>query len=222
MPLIELKNYLIKDATAWLGPFDLTLSSGDVWRLNANAIESAGLFFRALATLAAPAGGTYQFSGQTLNFSGYRQLLPWKQKISYISPKIALASNRTVQENLLLPRYYRKNALSISLSEEEELLCRLFNITDILTKQLADCNSGDQHAAAVVRELSKSYEVLLVEQPEEMIPPDRLPVFFDILEQASASGKPVVFFPRDRKCMDWKSPTGEINITDNLITIIGK
>lgn len=219
MLLIELTDYTVTRAESSLERINLSVSSGECWFVSADNRESAGLLFSALATLARPKGGTYRFCGTTLDFSSYRNLLSCKKRIGYISPENALLSNRTILENLLLPRYFEENSLSLTLDKKVDEMCLLFHIRSRLGQKVTEANHWDLRLAMAVRELAKEPDVLLVEWPEEVVPPDRQWMFVNLLQQALVSGTPLVIFSRDRSFCDNFSASGKVAIKGERVTL---
>jgi len=111
--LIELSNYnlVVEGFVNSLKDICFTLAEGDACAIKAAAADDAYIFLKALATLVSPQTGTYRYMGETMDFSDYRKLLPFKKKIGYVGQDSAMLSNKTVRENLLLMRSYFENSL---------------------------------------------------------------------------------------------------------------
>ncbi|MFC1817046.1 hypothetical protein ACFL0M_14170, partial [Thermodesulfobacteriota bacterium] len=97
MYLVELSDYtLIPTGTGYgLKNCYFSLSKGDICSIQADFIDDAHLFLKALAMLVAPANGTYHFKGKKVDFKDYRKSLPYKQQIGYVTPESTMISNRT-------------------------------------------------------------------------------------------------------------------------------
>lgn len=169
MNLIELSSYCVaaEGERSGLSRVDLLLKPGDICLLEADAPEDAHLLLRALATLIRPVSGTFSFSGERLDFSDYRRLLPIKRRIGYVAQDAALLSNRTLRQNLLTMRYYFENSLRIALDPQTEHLIRRLGLQGELDRLPADVDPVMRHLAIAVREVSKSPELLLLDRPEE-------------------------------------------------------
>ena len=170
-PLIELAAYRLfsEGRRGALDPVDLTLARGDICLLDADAPEAARMLLRALATLVRPISGRFRFSGERLDFSDYRRLLPAKQRIGYVAPDAAMLSNRTLRQNLLTRRYYFENSLRIRLEPAAEALCSRLEIEKELDRLPAEVDPAALFRAIAVREASKSPELLLLNRPEEIM-----------------------------------------------------
>lgn len=218
MSLIELTDYHLAAIGAGneLKHIDFSLANGDICLIESELTDDVHNFLKALATIVWPVTGTYRFMGETLNFSDYRKLLPIKKKIGYIGQDAAMCSNRTVRENLLLMRCYFEDSLSISLDEKASRLCSIFNLQDKLDDRPGDLRATDLRIAIAIRELTKAFDVLLLDRPEDYFGYSRFDPFNDIFKDITESGHAVVFFSRDQHFI--KTFTNrKISISDGTI-----
>jgi ABC-type polar amino acid transport system ATPase subunit len=173
------------------------LAPGDSYALSADLPDDGHLFFRALATLNSPACGAHYYHGGRLDFSDYRNLLPYKRQVGYISQDVALIGNRSIHENLILMRSYFENLPTPELEPETMALCRYFHLENKLELRPAELNRGDLKLAVIIRELAKSPEILLVERPRDFLTPGQFTLFKQILRERRLSGVPLVFLSSD-------------------------
>ena len=200
MYLVELSNFSLAAEGSGNGLKNIyfALSKGDSCSIQSDSTDDVHVFIKALATLVAPQVGTYRYMGENIDFADYRNLLPIKKKIGYIGQDSAMISNRTIRENLLLMLSYFNNSLSSTLSETVTNLCRVFNLYDKLDVRPGDLQPAELRMAIAVRELTKSFDVLLLERPEDYFGYNRLDLFSDILEDTLEQGHAVVFFSNDQ------------------------
>jgi ABC-type lipoprotein export system ATPase subunit len=218
MPIIDITNCFLDEADKRLGKFDLLIGPGDHVLVTADSQRTVNLLFRGLATLSTPVSGHYRFNGSALDFSKHHHTLWCKKKIGYISPAMTMISNRTIMDNLLLPRCYEENTLAVTPSDELKRLCSVFNITLELDQRVAKANLRDVRMAAVIREIIKSPDIFLLERPEEMISPDRFNPFVELMKKKAATGTPLLLFSRDQKFIDNFLPNKRIVIKGNTLT----
>lgn len=199
MFLIELSNYTVAAAGSGngLNNFYFSLSDGDVCAVKTDTIDDAHTFLKALATIVRPESGDYRYMGQIIDFSDYRLLLPFKKKIAYIGQDSALLSNRTVRENLLLGRSFFENSLTLTLDSNTARFCELFKIHDKLDLRPGELRPIELRMAVAIRELTKSFEVLLLERPEDYFGHNRFNLFREILKDTIEHGNAIVFFSHD-------------------------
>lgn len=200
MYLIELSDYCLNPIGTGNGLNNsyFALSSGDACSMQTDSTDDAHIFLKALATLVQPVSGTYRFTGKTIDFSDYRELLPFKKKIGYIGQDSAMISNITIRENLLLMRYYFENSLSISLNENVSNFLKMFDLEDKLDLRPGKLRPVDLRTAIAIRELTKPFDVLLLDRPEHYFGFKSFYIFNEILEGTLEAGHAVVFFSRDR------------------------
>jgi ABC-type ATPase involved in cell division len=199
MHLIELSDYQL-DAIGAGSDFNnvyFELFRSDICQIQTDSTDDAHNFLKALATLVRPASGRYRFMGEAVIFSDYRKLLPFKKKIGYIGQDATMISNRTIRENLLLMRSYHENSLSVSLDEKVLRLCEKSNLQDKLDVRPGELRPVDLRMAIAIRELTKSFEVLLLDCPEDYFGHSTFDPFKEIFQDIKHSGKAVVFFSRD-------------------------
>ena len=220
MYVCELTDYAIASSNGNrnLNLFHFTISRGDVCSVQTDFLDDASLFLRALATLTVPSKGSYRFQGKRLDFSDYRKLLPVKRQIGYIAPETAMLSNRTIRQNFLLMRSYFEDSLSLTLDDEVFRLCQLFNLVDKLDLRPAQLDPIDLRAAIMIRELTKSPSLLVLERPEFFVGQSSLNMFMDMLQSLFAAHIPVVFLSEDT-ALNRRFATREITIRDKHITV---
>jgi len=171
MSLIELFSYRLaaEGNRSGLSRVNLRLKPGDTCLLDADVPEDAHLLLRALATLIRPISGTFRFSGESLDFSDYRRLLPIKRRIGYVAQDAAMLSNRTLRQNMLIMRYYFENSLRIALDPPTENLSKRLGLEGVLDRLPAEVDPIMRHLAIAVREVSKSPVLILLNRPEEIM-----------------------------------------------------
>jgi ABC-type ATPase involved in cell division len=200
MPKIELINYTQTPTDPGNGFTNIhfTLATGDICHLRSRCPEDAQLFLRTLAMLAQPVSGTYRFNGQKQNLQDYRATLDHKRKIGYVAPDMALISNLTIRQNLLLMRYYFENDLSIDLSNTAKALCRDFDLDGKIDKRPADLSSIEILEIIFIREVIKNPEIMLLHLPEDIIQHSHIHLLEKHFSEWIRIGRPVVFASYDQ------------------------
>jgi D-methionine transport system ATP-binding protein len=200
MKVIDLKDYVIGPQTEGrtFEPFDFSLSRGDVCLLSTDSTGDALAFLKALATLTRPLQGRYRFNGDLLNLWDHDSLLSVKKKIGYITSHTALISNRTIQDNLLWIGAYYNNTLSVEPDQRTRELCDLFSIHKIMDRRPSELSARDCHLVITIRELAKSPEVLLLENPEDLIGLANFGIFWDVFAKLTEEQLPVVFLSNSK------------------------
>lgn len=201
MTVIALENYELNDKTtgSCLKNLNFSLAAGEACSLFADNPNNAHLLTRALATLIRPDSGKYTFMDSTLDFSDYRNLLEYKKQIGYFGPDAALISNLTLRQNLLLSRAYFENKLEIDLDDPVIALCDEFHLIDKLDLRPTALSLLDIRAAIIVREISKSLKLLIMDSPEDLIGHPGFTFLVKKVENMIATGIPLVLLCEDDK-----------------------
>ncbi len=195
--LIELEDYTLNPEKKGQGKgiqsCCFTIRKGDVWSINTDSINDAHLFFKGLATLSYPSGGTYRFHDEILNFSDYRSLLHIKKEIGYVTSSTALISNRSIRENLCIGQAYFGNDLSSTLTRDVMELCTDFGIEKIIEERPANLGVADKKSAMIIREFVKKPQILLIEYPEEFTSGKTMEVLIRVLRKKITEKMALVF-----------------------------
>ena len=217
--MIEFIDYVIAadKAQNCLGTINLSLSNGNVCAIRSDSPGSTHTFLRALATLLSPDSGTYRFMDETLDFSDYRELLPFKRRIGYIGSGAAMISNLTIEDNLMLMRQYSENSLDIPVEGIMLDLIRLFGLEQALAMRPGELTPPTLRLAIVVRELAKSPDLLLVEYPEDYIGKANLTAFKQTLAGMSLSQRIIIMVSEDEDLIDEFANT-TLSISEGVLT----
>lgn len=219
MNVIELKDYRLdtRNAVRRLEPFDFSLARGEVCLVSADSSSHGLAFLKGLATLLRPLSGEYRFNGDRLNFHDHSRLLKVKKRIGFICSHAALISNRTIRENLLWLRAYHDNRFSSEPDEKTRQLCDLFGVHHMLDRRPSELSTREVHLAITIRELAKSPEVLLLENPEDFIGLANFGIFWDYFETLVREQLPVVFLSNSKSFVHAFS-TRKLSITQGKLT----
>jgi ABC-type ATPase involved in cell division len=195
MHLVELSDYSLPPIGTGNGlkKLHFTLSEGDMCYIYSDSPDDAHLFLRAVAMLEHSESGVYRFAGKKIDFSDHTNLLSYKRKIGYITNDAAMISNMSIRENLLLMRYYFENSFSLDIDDNVKNLCDLFEIYDKLNVRPGDLRPTELRSAIMIREFTKSPEILLLERPEDFARQTKFNSVIELVRKISLSGTPVIF-----------------------------
>jgi ABC-type lipoprotein export system ATPase subunit len=197
--LIRLSDYSLEPLGDGNGlkNVNLALSNGEALSLRTDSPDDARLLLRGVATLAAPKRGQFFYKGKKLDFSDYRGLLCYKKNVGYITSDATLISNRSMHDNLMLMRYYFEDSTSIQMPEEVVELCRLFKLGKRLDLKPHQLDPEENRLFAIVRELSKNPEILLVERPRDFLRTKSFEALKGVLRTIVRKNLALVFFSTD-------------------------
>ncbi|MEA3427727.1 MAG: hypothetical protein U9Q84_00610 [Thermodesulfobacteriota bacterium] len=221
MQLIELSDYTLLPIGTGNGisGFYFSLSEGDICSIDTDSPDDAHLLLRAVAMLEHSVSGTYRFSGEKVDFSDHAYLLSCKKKIGYVTNDISMISNMSIRENLLLMRYYFENSLSLDIDDNIKNLCTVFDIYDNLDMRPGDLRPTELRSAIMIREFTKSPDILLLERPEDFVRQTKFNFFIELLKKMSLSGLPVIFISYDTNFIKEFSTRKILISNGNLTTV---
>lgn len=199
MPIIELIDYTLESEGSGNGLADISFSlfQGDAYSIQADAIEDAAIFLKALATRVLPIKGTYVFNDVKIDLSDYRNSLKCKQRMGYIASDAGIISNRTIRENLLFMRCFHEDSLSLTLDDHTADLCRRFDLSDKLDLKPGELHARDVKNTIVIRELCKSPDVMILERPEDFVDHTKFELFIETLKRLTKKKLPLIFYSTD-------------------------
>ncbi len=197
--LIRLSDYTLEPLGNGNGlkNFNLVLSKGETFSIGTDSPDDAHLLLRGIATLERQKSGQFFYKGKELDFSDYASLLAYKKKVGYIASDAALITNRSMHDNLMLMRYYFEDSTSIQISKEVIDLCRHFELEERLHLKPHQLDPEENRLFVIVRELSKSPEILLVERPGDFLGTKRFAAVKAVLGNLIRKNLALVFFSTD-------------------------
>ena len=153
MELIILVDYTLTSpgGGAALREINFALNSGDRVSIVAHVRDDVRLFIRGLASLVYPTSGKFFFQGKELDFSDYRNLLAYKQKVGYIASDASFISNRSVRDNLMFMINYLENEFPATPSDDIIELCRMFHLDTKQDLLPADLDPEKMRSAIIIR-----------------------------------------------------------------------
>ena len=199
MELIQLVDYALKspDGGAALQEVNFCLNRGDRVSIVAHARHEVQLFMRGLASLVYPTKGGFFFQGKALDFSDYRNLLPYKQKVGYIASDMSLISNKSVRDNLMLMTHYFENSFSMTIPDDIMKLCNLFHLDTKLELRPTYLDPEKMRIAIIIREISKNPDILLIERPKEFLGVKSFDTLRSVLRRLMDKGIALVSYALD-------------------------
>ena len=163
----------------------LTLGKGEVVALiGANGAGKTSTL-RAVSGMLKPAGGRIRFSGEDTTGMKSHQLVP--RGMAHAPEGRGIFPNLTVQENLELGAYLRRDAQEISADLEKNFT--LFPVLRERRRQLAGTLSGgEQQMLAIARALLSRPQLLLLDEPSLGLAPQVTEKIFGTLRDVNATG----------------------------------
>jgi ABC-type ATPase involved in cell division len=199
MELIRLLDYSLRGpgGEAALQEISFSLNRGDRVSIIAHVRHDVRLFMRGLASLVCPTSGKFFYQGKELDFSDYRNLLPYKQKVGYIASDVSFISNRSVQDNLMFMINYFENKFFTTPPDDIMKLCRLFHLDEKLELRSTYLDPENMRIAIIIREICKNPDIMLIDRPKEFLGTKSFDTFKSVLRGLADTGTTLIFHALD-------------------------
>jgi polar amino acid transport system ATP-binding protein len=199
MELIKLLNYTLKspDGGTALQEVNFSLNRGDRISIVAQARHDVQLFMKGLASIVYPTSGKFFFQGEDLDFSDYRNLLAYKQKVGYIASGASLISNKSIKDNLMLMINYFENLFSMTIPDDIMELCRMFQLDTKLDLRPTYLDPEKMRSLIIIREICKKPDILIIERPKEFLGAKSFDTLKSVLRRLMNTGIALVCYALD-------------------------
>jgi branched-chain amino acid transport system ATP-binding protein len=136
-----------------------------------------------------PSGGKITLAGQNITGMKAHQLVP--RGMAHAPEGRGIFPNLTVQENLDLGAYLRRDTAAIAADQEKSF--GLFPVLKERRKQLAGTLSGgEQQMLAIARALLSRPQLLLLDEPSLGLAPQVTETIFRTLKEVNATGMSIL------------------------------
>jgi branched-chain amino acid transport system ATP-binding protein len=144
---------------------------------------------RAVSGMLKPSGGKITLAGQNITGMKAHQLVP--KGMAHAPEGRGIFPNLTVQENLDLGAYLRRDTDAIAADQEKSF--GLFPVLKERRKQLAGTLSGgEQQMLAIARALLSRPQLLLLDEPSLGLAPQVTETIFRTLKEVNATGMSIL------------------------------
>ena len=148
-----------------------------------------------ISGLLKPYNGTVEFDGKELTKIPSHKIV--KLGISQCPERRRIFSDQTVEENLLLGAYTRKdNDIDNDLKKMYELFPRLMERKNQLGGTLS---GGEQQMLAMARALMSKPKIMILDEPSMGLSPLLVNEIFDIIKEINANGTSILLVEQNAK-----------------------
>jgi branched-chain amino acid transport system ATP-binding protein len=175
-------------AIAALHGIDLEVNKGEIVTLIGANGAGKTTTLRTISGLLKPKKGDVSFNGQ--NITGVKPHIIVGKGISHVPEGRGIFANLTVQDNLELGGYLRRDKIAVS---EYERVFSLFPVLKDRFKQNAGTLSGgEQQMLAISRALMAKPSVLLLDEPSLGLAPQMVQTIFRVIREINAEGTTIL------------------------------
>ena len=167
---------------------DLDVNKGEIVTLIGANGAGKTTTLRTISGLLKPKKGTVTFNGQSI--AGVKPHVITGKGISHVPEGRGIFANLTVQDNLELGAYLRRDKIT---REEYQRVFSLFPVLEERIKQNAGTLSGgEQQMLAISRALMARPSVLLLDEPSLGLAPQMVQTIFRVIREINAEGTTIL------------------------------
>lgn len=148
-----------------LGPIDLSVNAGECIAIVGPSGSGKSTLLNLIGGLQFATSGSVTVAGQELSRLDDTELSRYRsEKIGFVFQSFHLHPSRTVLQNLMIPLYFSKTALSEGKSRAEQLLSQL-SLAEYLNKPVHQLSGGQRQRVALARAFMNNPSILLADEP---------------------------------------------------------
>jgi branched-chain amino acid transport system ATP-binding protein len=201
---------------------DLEVNKGEIVTLIGANGAGKTTTLRTISGLLKPRVGSVEFKGEDL--TGVKPHTIVARGISHVPEGRGIFANLTVQDNLELGGYLRKDKIS---NEEYQRVYTLFPVLKERIKQNAGTLSGgEQQMLAISRALMAKPTLLLLDEPSLGLAPQMVQTIFRVIREINAEGTTILLVEQNAHMAlvtahrGYVMETGKITATDNTKALL--
>jgi putative ABC transport system ATP-binding protein len=137
--------------------------------------------------------GKVEIDGKT-NFSKKEIRNMQRYKIAYLFQNYALVENETVEQNLKIALYFRKN---VDKKRSIRKALKLVGLEGFEQRKIYELSGGEQQRVALARAYLKKPQYIFADEPTGNLDKNNRDIVFSILRRMNAEGITVVFVTHD-------------------------
>jgi ABC-type transporter Mla maintaining outer membrane lipid asymmetry ATPase subunit MlaF len=135
-----------------------------VW-LRASSGGGKSHLMRLIAGLEEPDYGAYLINGEDVSILNFAQFSRWQRRIGFGFEFGGLLSNKTVEQNLMLPFFYHRHLSTAEAEARVSESLEHFGLMRFKDRRPAACSGGNRKSAVLARALVTWPELLLLDHP---------------------------------------------------------
>ena len=176
-----------------LNHVNFSIAAGEIVAVIGENGAGKSTFAKIITGVVNPDSGDMHLRGKPVEFQSPRDAL--RVGIAYIPQELAYLSNRSVADNILIGRWPHRagvtsDAAIISTAAAE---ANRFGIDLQMRRRMADLTLAERQLVEIVKALTRSTEVLVLDEPTASLTRGESTKLFGILRQLVQSGLSVIF-----------------------------
>jgi branched-chain amino acid transport system ATP-binding protein len=201
---------------------DLDVQKGEIVTLIGANGAGKTTTLRTISGLLKPRRGEVTFNGESIN--GVKPHIITARGISHVPEGRGIFSNLTVQDNLELGGYLRKD--KISQAEYDRVFTLFPVLKDRFKQNAGTLSGGEQQMLAISRALMSKPAVLLLDEPSLGLAPQMVQTIFRVIREINAEGTTILLVEQNAHMAlvtahrGYVMETGRITITDDTKALL--
>jgi branched-chain amino acid transport system ATP-binding protein len=201
---------------------DLDVEKGEIVTLIGANGAGKTTTLRTISGLLKPRRGEVTFNGESIN--GIKPHIITARGISHVPEGRGIFSNLTVQDNLELGAYLRKD--KITQAEYDRVFSLFPVLKDRFKQNAGTLSGGEQQMLAISRALMSKPAVLLLDEPSLGLAPQMVQTIFRVIREINAEGTTILLVEQNAHMAlvtahrGYVMETGRITITDDTKALL--
>jgi branched-chain amino acid transport system ATP-binding protein len=201
---------------------DLDIEKGEIVTLIGANGAGKTTTLRTISGLLKPTRGEVTFNGESIR--GVKPHVITARGISHVPEGRGIFSNLTVQDNLELGAYLRKD--KISQAEYERVFTLFPVLKDRFKQNAGTLSGGEQQMLAISRALMSRPVVLLLDEPSLGLAPQMVQTIFRVIREIDAEGTTILLVEQNAHMAlvtahrGYVMETGRITIHDDTKALL--
>jgi branched-chain amino acid transport system ATP-binding protein len=201
---------------------DLDIEKGEIVTLIGANGAGKTTTLRTISGLLKPTRGEVTFNGESIR--GVKPHVITARGISHVPEGRGIFSNLTVQDNLELGAYLRKD--KISQAEYERVFTLFPVLKDRFKQNAGTLSGGEQQMLAISRALMSKPAVLLLDEPSLGLAPQMVQTIFRVIREINAEGTTILLVEQNAHMAlvtahrGYVMETGRITIHDDTKALL--
>lgn len=188
--MLETKNLnVFYGAINALNDVSITVQPGEIVAIIGSNGAGKSTLLRTISGLIRPRSGSVSYNGEELTTLQPHEIV--KRGLSHAPEGRRIFTNMTVEENLQLGAYLRKDKAEVA-ADMEMVLGRFPRLKERFKQNSGTMSGGEQQMLAIGRALMSRPEILLLDEPSLGLAPFLITEIFNIVKDLNADGKTVL------------------------------
>jgi branched-chain amino acid transport system ATP-binding protein len=188
--MLEIQNInVFYGAINALNNVSITVKPGEIVAIIGSNGAGKSTLLRTISGLIRPRSGSITYKGAELTTEQPHEIV--KMGIGHSPEGRRIFTNMTVQENLQLGAYIRKDKAEIE-KDMEMVLNRFPRLRERFKQNSGTMSGGEQQMLAIGRALMSRPDILLLDEPSLGLAPFLITEIFNIVKDLNADGKTVL------------------------------